>query len=93
MALQRYIMLLTVREKNVIIASSIGDIPLPSENVPSERNANITTQTDDKNPTTMATRSIIAIPTRSTRGGPRSSSGEVDISERVLLFSDIVCDE
>ena len=85
--------MLTVSEKNVIIARSIGDIPLPSENVPSERNANITTQTDERNPTTMATRSIIPIPTRSTRGGPSSSSVETDISERVLSFVDIVCDE
>lgn len=84
-------MLLTVSAKNVIIARSIGDIPLPREKLPNERNANITTQIDDKNHTTTATSSIMAIPTRSTFGGPSSSSFAIEISPNVLLFSDIVC--
>ncbi len=79
-----------VSAKKVIIASKIGDIPLPSEKLPNERNAKITTPIDDKNHTTTATSIIIAIPTRSTFGGPRSSSLAITISPRVLLFSDII---
>ena len=82
--------MLTVSAKNVIIARRIGDIPLPSEKLPSERYANITTHTDERNPTTIATRSIIPTQTRSILGGPRSSSVERVISESILLFSDIV---
>ena len=78
-----------MREKKVIIASSIGDIPLPREKLPNDKNASITTPVEDKNHTTRATSSIIAIPTRSTFGGPRSSSVAIERSESALLFSDI----
>ena len=46
---------------------------------------------DDKNHTTIATSSIIAIPIISTFGGPSNSSLAIEISPNVLLFSDIVC--
>jgi hypothetical protein len=83
--------LLIVNAKNVIIARSIGDIPLPREKLPNETNARITTPIEERNPTTIDTKSIIAIPTISRRGGPNISSLEVVISGRELLFSDIVC--
>jgi hypothetical protein len=66
--------LLIVRAKNVIIARSIGDIPLPREKLPNEINARITTPIEERNPTTIDTRSIMAIPTISRRGGPKTSS-------------------
>lgn len=71
----------------------MGDIPLPKENLPKERNAKITTHVDERNPITIATRSIIPIPIKSTRGGAKSSSGEIFLSPRVLLFSNIVSKE
>ena len=76
--------------KNVIIASKIGEIPLQSEKLPKERNANTTTQIEDKNQTTKDTNIIMAIPTISTFGGPKSSSVAREISERVLSLFDIV---
>lgn len=68
----------------------MGDIPLPSEKLPNEINANITTQIEARNPTTIATNTIIAIPMRSTFGGPRSSSLAIVRSQNVLFFSDII---
>jgi hypothetical protein len=79
-----------VSAKNVIIAKRIGDIPLPSEKFPNDKNAKITTPIEDKNPATRATKSIIAIPMRSTFGGPSNSSFATETSPNVLLLSDII---
>jgi len=74
----------------VIIARSIGDTPSQNEKLLNERNINITTPIEERNPTTIATRSIIPIPTISIFGGPRYSSVSRLISLRTLSFSDIV---
>ena len=65
-------------------------MPLQREKLPNETNANITTQIDARKPTTIATSTIIAIPTKSTFGGPRSSSFAITRSQNVLFLSDII---
>lgn len=75
--------------KKVIIARSIGDIPLPREKLPNDKNAKITTPIDERNPTTKETKSIIPMPSISTFGGPSNSSVASEISDSVL-FSDII---
>ena len=77
----------------MIIASKIGDIPLPREKLPNDKKANTNTPIEERNHTTIATSNIIRIPTISTFGGPRSSSALRDRSLNVLLFSDIVYKE
>ena len=58
-------------------------MPLQREKLPNETNANITTQIDARKPTTIATSTIIAIPTKSTFGGPRSSSFAITRSQNI----------
>lgn len=72
------------------MAKRIGDTQLQSEKLPNEKNANITTHIDERNQITIATNIIIPTPTRSTLGGPITSSTQNDTSPRTLLFSNII---
>jgi hypothetical protein len=67
----------------------MGEIPLPREKLPNDKNAKITTPIDERNPTTKDTNNIIPMPIISTFGGPSNSSVAREISDSVL-FSDIV---
>jgi hypothetical protein len=81
-----------VREKNVVIASNIGDAPLSIENDPVTKNDIRNTTIPATSHTTRLMRRMRANPTRSILGGQRSSSIERLASSNCVTV-DIVTDD
>jgi hypothetical protein len=81
-----------VREKNVVIASNIGDAPLSIENDPVTKNDIRNTTIPATSHTTRLMRRMRANPTRSILGGQRSSSIERLASSNCVAV-DIVIDD